>query len=93
MPIEFKHKVLPEMDKKRNLILYDERIYTKIKNIDIGYNGFTILNFKGNELRIEYYDIKDQKIIEEKWTADNQSGKIEQQELKVLTTEKGIVQF
>ena len=35
MPIEFKNKLIPERVKDRNLKLYDERVYSKIKNVEI----------------------------------------------------------
>jgi len=93
MPIEFKNKILPDMDKKRNLILYDERVYTKIKGFDIGYNGFTIMSIKDKELTLEYFDIKDEKLITEKWTADNQTGEIDNMEFTVHSKDDGIIQL
>jgi len=91
MPIEFKNKIIPERIKDRNLKLYDERVYSKIKNIETGYNGFTMLNIKDNELKLEYFDIKDNLVVSEEWTADNQSGEIKNTELKVDLNDPGII--
>ncbi|MBK8983028.1 MAG: hypothetical protein IPM38_12045 [Ignavibacteria bacterium] len=71
--------------------LYDERVYSKIKNFETGYNGFTMMNIKDSELKLEYFDIKDNLVVSEKWTADIQSGEIKNTELKVDLNDPGII--
>ena len=83
MPVEFKHKIKHSRAKECNLILYDERKYTEIKDIDIGYNGFVILNINGSVLTAEYFDIHNELLLKEMWTADNQTGEIKGKEIEL----------
>ncbi|MEO8666253.1 MAG: metallophosphoesterase [Ignavibacteria bacterium] len=81
MPVEFKDKLKTDKAEECNLVLYDERKNTEIKNIDIGFNGFVILNINEAELTAEYYDIHNELLLKEVWTADNQSGEIKGKEI------------
>jgi len=84
MPVEFKCKLKEDKAKECDLILYDQRKNTEIKNIDIGYNGFAILKINGAKLKTEYYDINNKLLLTEEWTADNKSGNIKLNKIDVL---------
>ncbi|MEP7146395.1 MAG: metallophosphoesterase [bacterium] len=84
MPVEFKHQINENKARECNLILYDERKNTEIKDINIGYNGFVILNIIDAELTAEYFDIRNELLFKETWTADNQSGNIKGKEIEII---------
>lgn len=71
----------------RSLVIYDERerkVIGKNNDIHLGHNGYAILKLKDNTLAVEYYDDNDNNqegvkrlIIEENWTLDTTTGKLE----------------
>jgi len=55
MPVD----INPPMKRSdRPLVAYDNRQYPSPENITVGYNGFTNLTFKDNQLLVEYRDLK-----------------------------------
>ncbi len=86
MPVEFKNKMKPDKAKETNLILYDERKNTEIKDIDIGYNGYVMMNIKGAELTSEYFDIHNELLLRERWTTDYQ-GNVKLLNLDIISKE------
>jgi hypothetical protein len=68
----------PEMKRpERPLVVYDNRRYPSTENITVGYNGFANLTFKGNQLVIEYRDLKNNQLLIENWQVSdgNLTGK------------------
>ncbi len=71
----------------RSLVIYDERerkVIGKNNDIRLGHNGYAILKLKDNNLTVEYYDDNDNNqqgvrrlILEENWTVDKNTGKLE----------------
>jgi hypothetical protein len=90
MPIEFKAKLKPEKVKECNLILHDARKNIEIKDVNIGYNGYLIMNINGAELKSEYYDISDELLLTEKWQADV-NGNIKLLSLDIISKELSVV--
>ncbi len=87
MPIEgIKDK--PKRD--RNLVLYDRRRADTLDGVEIGYCGFSVLRFEGQELIISYEDEYGLVLLEERWHAlpDGPKGEI----LGVMADELEIVQ-
>ncbi|MEO5571298.1 MAG: metallophosphoesterase [Bacteroidia bacterium] len=85
MPIEMRPTRSPDPlnSLNRNLVLFDKRIKTTVGKTELGYNGFVILKLKGPTLIAEYYDDNDDNddnksrlIFSEKWSVDNNSGKL-----------------
>jgi hypothetical protein len=48
-----------------------------MKGYKVGFNGFVMLNLKGERLVAEYRDIDDQLVLEEAWKIDMQNGQFE----------------
>jgi len=92
MPVEFKHKIKDDKAKECNLVLYDERKNTEIKDINIGYNGFVLLNINETELTAEYFDIHNELLFKETWTADNLSGEIKGKEIEIISRDLTLYQ-
>jgi hypothetical protein len=71
----------------RSLVIYDERerkVIGKNNSIRLGHNGYAILKLRNNMLTIEYYDDNNNNlqgvqrlILEENWTIDINTGKLE----------------
>ena len=90
MPVELNKKKEPKAPKNsdtaapenHNLVLFDNRQREVIDNkVPLGYNGFAILGFTGNQLTISYFDDNDKqdvprKILEEVWQVDMKTGKL-----------------
>ncbi|MDQ3020801.1 MAG: metallophosphoesterase [Bacteroidota bacterium] len=93
MPVEFKEKIKEDKAKECNLVLYDDRKLTKIENMDIGYNGFAMLNINGEELSAEYIDSNDEMLFKEVWISDNQSGQIKGKEIIVNCKDKDFIVY
>jgi Calcineurin-like phosphoesterase len=53
------------------LVLYDNRRYPSPEKITAGYNGFANLTFRGNQLTIEYRDLKNTQLLTERWEVNN----------------------
>ncbi len=49
----------------------NNRQYPSPENIIVGYNGFANLIFKGNQLMIEYRDLKNTLLLTENWQVDS----------------------
>lgn len=84
MPVELVSGVSKYHDK---VIAYDNRSRFKLKNTDLGYNGFANIELKGNELKIKYYDIRNELLMEEYWISDVENSKIILEDLKLLNEE------
>ena len=74
----------------RNLTLYDNRKRETVDEIDLGYNGFVMMNLKENNLTINYFDDNDKKeqprkILQEDWTVDIATGKLTGTDIVDLT--------
>ena len=50
-------------------VLDDNRSYPNNENIKVGYNGFTNLTFKGNQLTVHYRDLTSALLLTENWEA------------------------
>lgn len=90
MPVEFKAKLKPEKVKECSLILHDARKNIEIKDVDIGYNGYVVMNINGAELKAEYYDIRDELLLTEKWKADG-TGNIKLSSLDIISKELSVI--
>ena len=68
MPVEInperKHSEYP-------LVLCDNRKYPSSEDITVGYNGFVNMTFKGNQLSIDYRDLKNNLFLTEEWAVEN----------------------
>ncbi|MBK8551018.1 MAG: hypothetical protein IPL53_08160 [Ignavibacteria bacterium] len=89
MPVEFKAKLKPEKVKECSLILHDARKNIEIKDVEIGYNGYVMMNINGTELKAEYYDIRDELLLTEKWKADG-TGNIKLNSLDIISKELSV---
>jgi hypothetical protein len=49
------------------LFLYDDRLYKTEDGTNLGFNGFANLTFEENTLSIDFRDVKDHTLLEEKW--------------------------
>jgi len=90
MPVEINRKKKakspkssdPTDGRNRNLVLYDNRQREILdRGIALGYNGFVMMEIKGNSVTINYYDDNDKqenarKILQEEWTIDIATGKL-----------------
>ncbi len=90
MPVEFKAKLKPEKAKETNLILHDARKNTEIKDVNIGYNGYAVMNINGAELKTEYYDIRDELLLAESWQVD-ENGKIKLLSFDIISKELSVI--
>lgn len=84
MPVEFKDKIKTDKGKENNLVLYDQRKNTEIKEVEIGYNGFAILKIENEKLSAEYFDIHNELLVKESWVADNQTGNVRGENFEVV---------
>ncbi len=76
----------------RSLVIYDERerkVIGKNNDIRLGHNGYAVLKLRNNTLAIEYYDDNNNNlqgvqrlILEENWTIDINTGKLESTAIK-----------
>jgi hypothetical protein len=83
----------------RSLVIYDERerkVIGNNNNIRLGHNGYAILKLKDNKLAVEYYDDNNNNqqgvrrlILEETWTLDKDTGKLEGTAIKDHTETGG----
>ncbi len=81
MPVELNSNVrnsIPDGEKNKNLIFFDDRVRETIdNNIQLGHNGYVILNFKNETLKATYFDDNDNPenatriIAEEVWSISN----------------------
>lgn len=115
MPDEHSKKrfLLDNKAKEYGLVLYDKRTADTIElsrneegtivwTEDIGYNGYAMMQLKGEQLAIRYFESyggiadktkeKDEKVVEETWRADNKTGKIACVDVVDFTKEKSPVQ-
>lgn len=90
MPVEFKEKVKEDKAKECSLILFDQRVCERVENIDIGFNGFVMLNINEEELSAEYVDIKNKVLFKEVWTSDKQTGQIKGKEINIISNDLSI---
>jgi Calcineurin-like phosphoesterase len=56
---------------ERPLVAYDNRQYPSPEAITVGYNGFANLTFRGNQVTIEYRDLKNSLLLTENWQVLN----------------------
>jgi hypothetical protein len=75
LPVEVELPQSPDDLAKINF--YDHRVRTVMKGYKVGFNGFVMLNLKGERLVAEYRDIDDQLVLEEAWKIDMQNGQFE----------------
>lgn len=81
MPVEVDHfKLKSKRHGKDKLVFCDRRIHrTQLrKKIPLGYNGYALINIKGNQLTIEYRDFF-HLLVTERWEVDTEGtlrGKI-----------------
>jgi hypothetical protein len=54
-----------------NCVLYDDRKYPTKEGIDVGYNGYINLIFKGPELCVEYFDLFNTLLLKECWSVND----------------------
>jgi len=67
MPVDIRFPVRrPEFP----LVVYDDRLHATLRGLEVGFNGFSTLTFRGNTLVIEHRDIKNQLLLEEHWETD-----------------------
>jgi len=71
MPVD-RHKT-PDITDCR-CVVYDNRRYENDENLDIGYNGFANLVFHGPELKIQYFDLYNTRLLTERWTTDDKGN-------------------
>lgn len=90
MPVEFKAKLDQDKAIKYDLQIHDARKNTEIKNIDIGYNGYVIMNINGTALATEYYDIRDELLLTEKWEAA-ETGNINLMSMDIYSKELSVI--
>jgi hypothetical protein len=53
-------------------LYYDDRQYHNNEGIDVGYNGFVDLQFKGPNLTVNYYDLNNMLLLTEDWSTNKQ---------------------
>lgn len=75
----------------RNLVVYDNRVRNRYDNrIDLGHNGYAMLNLLGPELRIGYYDdnvkvgMPARLLMQEVWIADNVNGSMQAKSFDIM---------
>jgi len=83
MPVEIVNGISKYQEK---VIAFDNRSRFKIKNTDLGFNGFANLELEGDKLKISYYDIKNELLAEENWKSNNNS-EIRLDSIKILNEE------
>ena len=66
MPIE---GISDKPKRDRNLVFYDRRKADVLDGVEIGYCGFAVLRFEGQELIISYEDENGLVLLEERWHA------------------------
>ncbi|MFQ5708596.1 MAG: metallophosphoesterase family protein [bacterium] len=69
--IERLNKKLAENRKKgrlRDLVVWDQRIGSSVKETELGYNGFVDLMFQGSKVVVSYYD-RQEAVLKESWQA------------------------
>jgi hypothetical protein len=52
--------------------------------LDVGYNGFVRLRFRGPRLEVEYVDLEDKLICAEEWSNDMKTGELRQCSFKTF---------
>jgi hypothetical protein len=48
----------------------DERLYPNDENLVVGYNGFAKMSLRGNQLTMNYVDVRGTRVFSETWTVD-----------------------
>ncbi|HEV7333091.1 MAG TPA: metallophosphoesterase [Flavisolibacter sp.] len=56
-----------------HLVAVDERFQKKIRNTDLGFNGYAVLSLQGNTLSIAYHDHQ-RHLLTERWEANIHTG-------------------
>lgn len=51
-------------------VLYDNRRYPSDEKIQVGYNGFLNLTFRGNQLTVDYRDVRNIQLLTEEWKVE-----------------------
>lgn len=64
MPVDI--GVAPKAD-DAPLVMYDDRQYTVLDGVAVGFNGIANLTFRRETLKVEYRDINDQLLLTEEW--------------------------
>jgi hypothetical protein len=57
-----------------NCVLYDDRQYPSKEKIDVGYNGFITLEFQGDTLDVNYFDLCNTLLLTESWESDGKGN-------------------
>ena len=76
MPIQDFYKLPRGNYKDRHLVTYDARPNRWAGLVKIGFNGYVNLRFNGNQLSIDYLDIKGTSLLTEEWEVDTASGEL-----------------
>lgn len=104
MPVETKKNIPKSVNvtdiANRNLVLYDNRLRMSLnKKVDLGHNGYVVLNLLKETLRADYYDdaldgplddksdkLAPRKILTETWIINKQTGSLNGISITDLTT-------
>ncbi|MFT4032390.1 MAG: metallophosphoesterase [Siphonobacter sp.] len=69
MPVE-----MNEPESYTPILFMDDRVRTRLKRREIGYNGFVYLTLEGPRAVVKYIDVEDTMIYQEHWQVEN--GKV-----------------
>jgi hypothetical protein len=75
MPIE-RNPTVTDDDAHKALKFFDNRQYDNGEGIDVGFNGFACLEFKGDRLTVRYLDLNGDEALYEEWTTSAGSPKL-----------------
>ena len=79
MPVERGQE--PDIDECRWLA-WDNRRYHNGEKIDAGFNGYANLILDGADMRVDYRDLRGERLLSEEWRVDLRSGRLEGPRLK-----------
>jgi hypothetical protein len=90
MPIDLEKNPEKIKEEKGDLVLYDNRFRKKIKDTNLGHNGYAILTIKNEILEIEYFD-ETKLLVSETWVYNQTTLTIEGKEINTHTDDLEIV--
>ncbi len=72
-------------------VLYDDRKYPANEPINVGYNGYIMMEFQDADLRVNYFDLNNTLLLTESWNTDAQ-GKLTGPTFSNVNPDPGLIQ-
>ncbi len=94
LPIEdITHEPKSDARHRVGLVFYDRREAARIGRdgkTPVGFNGFALLEFRGESLTVEYRDIEDRTLVREQWRVER-DGRLGGVSIRQLVLDEGLI--